>query len=531
MREDLSVAEPAAASVKGSWGISASTTQGLLAKIALLAVVTAIAVWLAIPLYAAQLWVPLAVVVLTTLAIYFVYLQPWHIPLKYLVPGTIFLLAFQVIPVVATVATAFTNFGDGHRGTKAEAITAIQSSNVQRVPGSIDYTLTIATTGDAATGDLIFLLYDPVTKTVQRGDDKGLTPVTDATVIESGKVTAAPGLTILNTGQAAARSAELEKFFVPTANGAIKSQGLGKAYEGKSITAYDAGCDCITDASSGLVYTADNTKGLFIDPGGNALSQGWQVGVGLGNVVRAFTDPAVSGPFIGILIWNFAFAFLSVGVTFIVGLAVAMALNSPDLKALRFYRILIVLPYAMPAFAMLLVWRDMFNQDFGLINSLTGANVNWFGGVWTARFAILLTQFWLGYPYMFLVCLGALQSIPKDLTEAAAIDGAQRWQAFRAVVLPLLLVAVAPLLISSFAFNFNNFNVIQLTTAGGPFPPESPQAGATDLLVSYTYRLAFGAGGVQYGFAAAISILIFLIVAGISIIGFRRTAALEEINR
>ena len=185
----------------------------------------------------------------------------------------------------------------------------------------------------------------------------------------------------------------------------------------------------------------------------------------------------------------------------------------------------------MPSFAMLLVWRDMFNADFGLINTITGLNINWYGNVWTARFAILAIQFWLGYPYMFLVCLGALQSIPQDMTEAAAVDGARPYQAFRAVVFPLLLIAVAPLLIASFAFNFNNFNVIELTTGGAPFPPDNPKAGGTDILVSYVYRLAFAEGGAQYGFAAAVSVLIFVIVAGVSIIGFRRTAALEEINR
>jgi arabinogalactan oligomer/maltooligosaccharide transport system permease protein len=525
------VTEPGASRVRGSWGLSGGTTSGIIGKIALLAVVAAIAVWLAIPLISTQAWLPLAIVIATTAAIFFVYLQPWHIPIKYLVPGTVFLLAFQVVPVVATVSTAFTNFGDGHRGTKDEAISAIQSGSVVRVAGSTDYTLTIATTGDPAKGSLVFLIYDPATKTVQRGDAKGLTPLTDATVNDAGKVTAAPGLTILNAGQAAARSADLETFAVPTPNGAIKSSGLSKAYEGHPVVAYDKACDCIKDSTTGATYTADNTNGLFVDSSGKSLPQGWQVNVGLGNFSRAFTDPRVSGPFIGILLWNFAFAILSVLVTFFVGLAVAMALNSPQLRALRIYRILIVLPYAMPAFAMLLVWRDMFNQDFGLINNLTGLKVNWFGDLWTARFAILLTQFWLGYPYMFLVCLGALQSIPADLTEAAAVDGARRFQAFRAVVFPLLLVSVAPLLISSFAFNFNNFNVVRLTTDGGPFPPDSPQAGGTDLLVSYTYRLAFGEGGVQYGFAAAISILIFLIVATISIIGFRRTAALEEINR
>jgi len=515
-----------------SWGLNANSVRGLLGKIILLGVITAIAVWLAIPLIATQMWVLLIVVIVTTVLLYIVFLQPWHIPIKYLVPGTIFLIAFQVIPVIFTGATAFTNFGDGHRGTKDEAITSIESGSVQRVEGSAEYVLTIAAKLDPAVGDLIFLLVDPDTKVAQQGDAEGLTPFPDAVMNERGKITTAPqGLVLLNASQAAARSAELETFAVPTENGAIKSQGLSRAYEGRPTRVYDSGCDCINGKVSGEVWTADNSVGSFIAADGKALPQGWQVNVGFSNFARAFTDPAVSGPFLSILVWNFAFAFLSVLITFVAGLLVAMALNSPDLRALRWYRVLIVLPYAMPSFAMLLVWRDMFNQDFGLVNSLTGQHINWFGEVWTARFAILLIQFWLGYPYMFLVCLGALQAIPKDLTEAAAVDGAKRYQAFRAVVFPLLLVAVAPLLISSFAFNFNNFNIIALTTNGGPFPPDNPRAGATDLLVSLVYKLAFASGGAQYGFAAAVSILIFIIVATVSIVGFRRTAALEEVNR
>jgi arabinogalactan oligomer/maltooligosaccharide transport system permease protein len=131
---------------------------------------------------------------------------------------------------------------------------------------------------------------------------------------------------------------------------------------------------------------------------------------------------------------------------------------------------------------------------------------------------------------MFLVSTGALQAIPAELTEAGSIDGASAWQAFRRITLPLLLVALTPLLISSFAFNFNNFNAIYLVSEGGPFPADNPQIGATDLLITYTYRLAFGAEGAQYGFAAAVSVFIFLIVAVVSIIGFRRTHVLEEIS-
>jgi len=515
-----------------SWGLTADSTRGLVGKILMLSVVAAIAVALAIPLAARQDWVWLGLIVVITLVIFVVYLQPWHIPIKYLLPGTIFLIAFQVIPVVATFATSFTNFGDAHRGSKQDAVVAIQSSSVQQVPGSAQYVLTIATSGDPTTGDVVFLLFDPATKTIQQGTDDGLTPLEGATVTAAGKVTAAGDLTILNTGQAAARSPDIQAISVPTDKGAIKASGLSRAFEGQAVNTYDAACDCVTSTETGEVWKADEARGSFVSTTtGDALAQGWLVNVGLNNFTRTFTDPSLTGPVLGITLWNFGFAIATVLLTFFAGLLVAVTLNSPRLKALRFYRVLIVLPYAMPSFAMLLVWRDMFNSDFGLINSITGAHINWYGEVWTARFAILLIQFWLGYPYMFLVCLGALQSIPQDMTEAAAVDGARPYQAFRAVVFPLLLVAVAPLLIASFAFNFNNFNVVQFTTAGAPFPPDNPKAGGTDILVSYVYRLAFAEGGAQYGFAAAVSVLIFLIVATVSIIGFRRTAALEEINR
>jgi arabinogalactan oligomer/maltooligosaccharide transport system permease protein len=262
---------------------------------------------------------------------------------------------------------------------------------------------------------------------------------------------------------------------------------------------------------------------------GDRLAQGWKVGVGLHNFTRVVTDPAISGPFLRTLLWNFGFAVASVSVTFVLGLLCALALHSDRVRGRSLYRVLLILPYAMPSFAMLLVWRDMFNTDFGLINRLLGANIDWLGGAWTARLAVIGVQLWLGYPYMFLVATGALQAIPRELTEATSVDGANRWQSFRGVTLPLLLVALSPLLISSFAYNFNNFNAIYLTTEGGPFPPDNPSVGATDLLITYTYRLAFGSAGAQYGLAAAISIFIFLIVALISAVSFRRTRAQEEV--
>jgi arabinogalactan oligomer/maltooligosaccharide transport system permease protein len=143
---------------------------------------------------------------------------------------------------------------------------------------------------------------------------------------------------------------------------------------------------------------------------------------------------------------------------------------------------------------------------------------------------VIFVSVWLTVPYFFLVSLGALQSIPKELTEAAQVDGGGAWQIFRKVTLPLLLVAVAPLMIASFAFNFNNFNNVYLLTGGGPALEGSPLAGATDILISYTYKIAFTAGrGQDYGLATAIGIIIFFIVATISAVSFSRTKALENL--
>ncbi|MCB0916868.1 MAG: ABC transporter permease subunit, partial [Actinobacteria bacterium] len=171
------------------------------------------------------------------------------------------------------------------------------------------------------------------------------------------------------------------------------------------------------------------------------------------------------------------------------------------------------------------------NTQFGIVNRMLGVSIPWLDGQWMPYVSILLVNTWLGYPYMFLICTGALQSIPGDLNEAAIVDGASGVARFRRVTFPLLLIAVAPLLVASFAFNFNNFNLIYLLTEGKPSVLGS-NAGRTDILISFTYKLAFGGGrGADYGYAATISFIIFMIVAGISAFSFRFTRRLEEIRR
>jgi arabinogalactan oligomer/maltooligosaccharide transport system permease protein len=179
------------------------------------------------------------------------------------------------------------------------------------------------------------------------------------------------------------------------------------------------------------------------------------------------------------------------------------------------------------------VWAGMMNESFGFINQvlLGGASVPWLTDPWMAKLSVLIVNLWLGFPYMFLVCMGALQGIPEDVNEAAVMDGANPWQIFRRIKLPLLLVTVAPLLISSFAFNFNNFNLIYMLTGGGPrFSDVSIPVGHTDILISMVYKVAFVGANRDYGLASAFAIIIFVLVALISYLSFRQTKVLEELN-
>jgi arabinogalactan oligomer/maltooligosaccharide transport system permease protein len=206
----------------------------------------------------------------------------------------------------------------------------------------------------------------------------------------------------------------------------------------------------------------------------------------------------------------------------------------------KLYRSILVIPYAIPGFLSLLVWAGLLNDDFGVVNRVLGIHVPWlFGGnvfswlpfISWPRIAVIIVSVWLTTPYFFLVALGALQSIPAELTEAARVDGGGAWAIFRRVTLPLLLIAVAPLMIASFAFNFNNFNNVYLLTGGGPYTGSSSIAGNTDILISYTYKLAIASGkGNDYGLASAISIIIFFIVAGISGVSFLRSQSLETMR-
>jgi arabinogalactan oligomer/maltooligosaccharide transport system permease protein len=213
---------------------------------------------------------------------------------------------------------------------------------------------------------------------------------------------------------------------------------------------------------------------------------------------------------------------VTIGVT--VGLTLALILN---IRAFRFkavYRVLLILPWAIPNYITALIWRGMFHQQFGVINQVIqifgGHPVSWFETPWTSFAAIVATNGWLSFPFMMIVSLGALQSIPADLYEAARVDGATRWQQFRSITLPSLKPALVPAIILSVVWTFNMFNIPYLVSAGEP-------AGSTEILITQAYKIAFEQ--YRYGYAAAYSTIIFAILLIYGVFQNRVTRATESI--
>lgn len=282
----------------------------------------------------------------------------------------------------------------------------------------------------------------------------------------------------------------------------------------------------LTDRQTGALLTPNQATGFFVTAEGERVYPGWTVAIGFDNYQRVLTDPSVRGPFLQIFAWTLAFSLLTVAFTLAVGMVLAALLQWDQLRGKAVYRTLLILPYAVPAFISILVFKGLFNQNFGEINlileSLFGVKPAWFSDPWLARGMLLIVNTWLGYPYMLLLCMGLMQSIPRDLYEASAMDGGGAITNLLRITLPLIIKPLAPLLIAAFAFNFNNFVLIILLTGGGPdIIGASTPAGTTDLLVSYTYRIAFQDTGQNFGLAAAIATLIFLIVGGLSLLNLR----------
>ncbi|MCC6380850.1 MAG: sugar ABC transporter permease [Burkholderiales bacterium] len=248
--------------------------------------------------------------------------------------------------------------------------------------------------------------------------------------------------------------------------------------------------------------------------------QNWQI-VGLRNYIEVFTEARFFGVLLKTIVWTVVNIVFHVGI----GLALAMALNGP-IRGKSLYRVLLIIPWAVPAYITALTWRSMFHYDYGAVNLILSnwfgiEPLNWLGEPNLAFTSCIIANVWLGYPFMMVIALGGLQGIPHELYEAARIDGANRWQQFTNVTLPLLKPVLAPAVTLGAIWTFNNLNVIWLVSNGGE-PSDQ-----THILVSYVYKAVFNF--YRYGYGAALSMVIFAILLAVSLVSLQKSRATESV--
>lgn len=513
------------------------SVSSILFRIVALAFIDAIALMFGYGLWFGGLALGAVVLAVVTVIINFAFLTDRLLPIRWISPGLLLLTMMVVYPLLYTIYVAFTNYGQGHVLSKEQVIARFESQTFSdtafswrayRSNGDEFLIWLIDPEGGAFLGDAQTGVITPVDRSDPRFG--AIDPADDLPTSIDGFQKVAR----LQTFQYLTRLATVR--LVGEIDGApaeVRIQNLNTATLGQQKYTYDLARDVLVDNETGTEYAS--REGFFTAPDGRMLSPGFSAFVGPQNFLRVLTDSRIQGPFFGVFIWTFAFAALTVVFAFAVGLGLALVLNDKQLPAKGIFRTLTIIPYTIPGFISALVWVGLLNPLYGPVNvilqDVIGTSPRWFQDGNLAKVALVMINTWLGYPYMLLVSLGALQSIPSEIYEAAHIDGASPFQRFRTITFPLLLVALAPLLIGAFAFNFNNFTLIELVTEGGPPTPGSQTpAGQTDILISYSYRLAFAGGrGQDYALAAAISIVIFLIVAAITLFNFRLSRRVEQL--
>ena len=232
--------------------------------------------------------------------------------------------------------------------------------------------------------------------------------------------------------------------------------------------------------------------------------------------------------------WTLMWAVLSTFTCYFGGLIVAVQLQEINVKIAPVFRFIFILPYAVPSVVTMLVWKNLLNGTFGIINrtlmtfGIISNPIPWLGSPHLAQFVCVMINLWAGFGYFMLLTMGTMTAISKDMYEAARIDGAGKIQILNKITLPLVLYQTVPLIIMSFAHNVNNFGAIFFLTGGAPTVADSTTtlAGSTDILVTWIYKLTITL--MKYNYASVIAVMIFIVLAPFAIFQFRQTKAYKE---
>ncbi len=444
---------------------------------------------------------------------------------RYVYPGVAGMGLFVLFPLICTIAIAFTNYSSTNQLTFERAQSVLLDRQFQTgktftfglYPSDNQWRLQLTNPDDGslfisepfsfeATGEQKVMVAP--TNTAQTSEPASLRIITQSRQALSSLVAILPD------------GAELRMSSLRQFSGTKPLYTLGA--DGKELINQQTGVKYWPNPSTGF-YQAVNADGQWEN---EKLSPGFTVSIGWKNFLRVLHDEGIQKPFISIFIWTILFSVMSVTFTVAVGMVLACVVQWDSLKGKAIYRVMLILPYAVPSFISILIFKGLFNQSFGEINLMLSHYL-----ASNPPGSVILSPPKHDFDREYLarlslhddLCMGLLKAIPDDLYEASAMDGAGPFQNFFRITFPLLIKPLTPLMIASFAFNFNNFVLIQLLTNGGPdMIGTSTPAGYTDLLVNYTYRVAFeGEGGQDFGLAAAIATLIFILVGALAILNLK----------
>lgn len=496
--------------------------------IALLGIFLAGMLWLITRLIADGLFPLASALSAITVFLVIVFSRRHFTPLRWLAIGIALALLFTLYPLLYTLYLSVTNMGSGHLMSKQQAISRLEAE-LYLAEGGETYRWAAFQAADGSYA-LWLIASDEQTYFALPGEPLQASPANVGALDDDNIPTSIDGYARLPTNRTVPIISQLSNIDFGAPPDTVRIRSLREAAALQPKYRYDAGQDALVDQETGAVYRP--IEGTFTSESGDELPIGYIEFVGLRHFESFLGNPGFREPLLRVLVWNIVFAFNSVFISFVVGLTVTLLFE--NLPGKRIIRALLIIPWPIPVLISILIWRSMLNPDLGfvapILESIFGSSPEWFQNPFWTRFAVVMVNVWLSYPYFYVITAGAIRSIPGEIYDAAVVDGANGWKKLVHITLPLLLRIVMPLLIASFTFNFNNFNVIYIFNFGNPPMPNTiVPMGHTDILISFVYRLAFITSNVtNYGLAAAITVMLFVLVAGFVLIQMRFTKLFKE---